>query len=95
MIEIQYLSGLTVSVTVAADPGTDATWFTDYPAIDWGDGSAMTTNATSGTYSHTYSSYDTYTITYTAMNNCGETATDHASVTLWECPTPTCSISID
>ena len=94
--EIQYTDGLTVSITVTADPGTGGTWLTDHPIISWGD-ETETTGATTGTtYTHTYPSYATYAIQLDAnIDECDATSSDTKSVTLVEpCPEPTLAFEV-
>ena len=87
MFEIEYTSGLTVSITVTANPGEGSSWISGDPVISWGDGTTTTNVLNGRAYSHTYSSYGTYTISFEGENICGGTCGDEQSVTLVkECP---------
>ena len=87
MFGIEYTSGLTVSVTVTADPGEGSSWVSGDPVISWGDGTTTTSVLNGRAYSHTYSSYGTYTIMFEGENECGGTCGDEKSITLVEeCP---------
>jgi len=84
MFGIEYTSGLTVSVTVTADPGGGSSWISGDPVILWGDGSTTTSVLNGRAYSHTYSSYGTYTIMFEGENECGGICGDEKSITLVE-----------
>ena len=87
MFGIEYTSGLTVSVTVTASPGSGSSWISGDPVISWGDGTTTTHVLNGRAYSHTYSSYGTYTISLEGENECGGICGDEKSITLVEeCP---------
>ena len=52
-LTVDSTDGLTVTVTVAGDPGAGATWANQNPWINWRDGNP-TLSAANGTHSHTY-----------------------------------------
>lgn len=93
MFNIEYTSGLIVSITVTTSPGAGESWVTGDPVISWGDGATTGSVLDGRAYSHTYASYDTYTIGLDGENTpCGKTAGDEKSITLVEdCPDVTAS----
>ena len=95
MFRIEYTTGLTVSITISENPGTGASWVDGDPLIDWGDGTGYSGAVDGQRYSHTYDTYDTYTIKIDGTNDCGEVASYEEDITLVQCPIPTCSFVVD
>ena len=72
--EIQYTDGLTVSITVTADPGTGGSWLPNHPIISWGDGTESDWlepygNKVSRTAAHSWTKSGTYDVKVKAKDD--------------------------
>jgi len=84
-------SGLTVSVSVSANPGAGQSYSeTSLPTVNWGDGLNETAPSLPGTLQHTYKNAGTYNIEFSIANDCGKTCKTTEQVAVEE-PVTSCT----